>query len=458
MEEWVFIGDEHTDEQAPVDDPVFQSTDYSDCIPGATMISKQCDPVPCESTIPRDQLHFWERLKAPLLPLRSRPKRDFIHPQQLSPFPERLELPFSSDDILSGYEDLVSSGSGHFTMWGKMSPHEVLAEHVVDIHKVVADFRDVLKENSLPQTYGVNKYFSSQSPVQRRLSIYNWNPGPRRGREYAFEKQIAVKWHIVSLQETSDYVDHDILHERFHVTHYAGCAILFNKDTFYPDINVKSIYLHDTRRGLPDQIIEGELQGVLSRASFRRAAVSGQKFFTVLSLHISNIYAKKKGIANKLIQTLRAIMISQEVDLVAGDFNGTAWRCRSRNNLSTIDEAFSDCTPPGPTPLWGPGSIPNHWEDVSGFLKPPGSQRFWRLIEHGAFSIPRKALGLRPTDQSCHHETWLHLDFVDWSNKCSNQTYYNGHIRLKERPADSSYGTQKKRNISEAMSDHSLSS
>ena len=27
-----------------------------------------------------------------------------------------------------------------------------------------------------------------------------------------------------------------------------------------------------------------------------------------------------------LILTLRAIMISQEVDFVAGDFNGTAWR------------------------------------------------------------------------------------------------------------------------------------
>ena len=114
------------------------------------------------------------------------------------------------------------------------------------------------------------------------------------------------------------------------MTHHAGCAILFNKDTFHPDINVKSIYFHDTRRGLPDQIIESEqgwvLQGVLSRASFRHAAVSGQKFFTMLSLHVSNIYAKKKGIAKKFIQTLRATMISQEVDLVAGDFNGTAMR------------------------------------------------------------------------------------------------------------------------------------
>ena len=92
---------------------------------------------------------------------------------------------------------------------------------------------------------------------------------------------------------------------------------------------------------------------------FRRAAASGQKVFTVLSLYISNIYAKKKGIAKKIIQTLRAIFISQDVDLVAGDFNGTAWRCRGRDKISTIDEVFSDCvlpTPPGPPPLWGPGS------------------------------------------------------------------------------------------------------
>ena len=91
---------------------------------------------------------------------------------------------------------------------------------------------------------------------------------------------------------------------------------------------------------------------------------------------------RKKGIAKKIIQTIRALMVSQDIDLVAGDFNGTAWRCLSRDNVSTIDEVFSDCalpTPPGPTPLWGPGSIPNNWADVCGFLKLPGSQRFWKV-------------------------------------------------------------------------------
>ena len=37
---------------------------------------------------------FWERIEAPLPPLR--PRCNFIHPRQLSPFPERLELPCRS--------------------------------------------------------------------------------------------------------------------------------------------------------------------------------------------------------------------------------------------------------------------------------------------------------------------------------------------------------------------------
>ena len=110
-----------------------------------------------------------------------------------------------------------------------------------------------------------------------------------------------------------------------------------------------------------------------------------------------------------------------------------------------------------PLPLWGPGSIPDNWADVCGFLKPLGSQRSWKVIKHGAFSISRKTLGLRPTDQSCHHETGLHLNFVDWSKTWSRQNTYEPRISSKERPADGAYDNPKRR-ISEVMSDHSLSS
>ena len=76
---------------------------------------------------------------------------------------------------------------------------------------------------------------------------------------------------------------------------------------------------------------------------------------------------------------------------------------------------------------------------------------------HGAFSIPRKTLGLRPTDQSCHCETWLHLDFVDWRNSEPHHEEPDRRILLKERPAPPHQGAQK-RGISDIMSDHSLSS
>ena len=107
-------------------------------------------------------------------------------------------------------------------------------------------------------------------------------------------------------------------------------------------------------------------------------------FYGVVSTY-KQYLRPKRCTAEKLILTIRAIMIGQQIDVVAGDFNGTAWRCSDRNNISTIDETFEDCalpTPPGPTPLWGPGSIPNNWADVCGFRKPPGSDRYWKVRTH----------------------------------------------------------------------------
>ena len=112
-------------------------------------------------------------------------------------------------------------------MWGKMTSDEILTKHVVDIHRTEADFRVAFEriQASSSQASGVNKFFSSQSPMQKRFSVYNWNAGPRRSPEDATEKHIAGKWHLITLQEASDYVEHEILHERFHVTHFAGCRL-----------------------------------------------------------------------------------------------------------------------------------------------------------------------------------------------------------------------------------------
>ena len=58
---------------------------------------------------------FWEKTEAPLPPPRRR--CNFIHPKQLSPFLECLELPFPSGEILSGCEDVVSSSQDRYTTW-----------------------------------------------------------------------------------------------------------------------------------------------------------------------------------------------------------------------------------------------------------------------------------------------------------------------------------------------------
>ena len=80
-----------------------------------------------------------------------------------------------------------------------------------------------------------------------------------------------------------------------------------------------------------------------------------------------------------LILTLRVIVISPEVDLVAG---GTAWWHRGKDNFSTIkevsiiDEAYMDTiltTPPGSPPQREPCSLLDSWVNVCGFLKPSES-------------------------------------------------------------------------------------
>ena len=100
----------------------------------------------------------------------------------------------------------------------------------------------------------------------------------------------------------------ELLTNRFHVTHFGGCAVLFNEDTSFPDVKVKSIYLHDIRRV----------------ASFRRQLLSGQKSFTVMSLHTNNRFAKKRGIGKKLILTVRAVMLEHHVDVVSMELLGDA--------------------------------------------------------------------------------------------------------------------------------------
>ena len=150
---------------------------------------------------------------------------------QLSLYPERLMLPLPKEEILSGCEDIVSSCTDLYTTCRKTDPETILVRHMVDIKNAVAQFREASerRQDTAYQAHHGGKSLPNRLFMQKRLSIYNWNPGPRRGKEGAIEKRIAGRWHIITLQEASEYIDHMSLTSQFHVTHFGRCTQLTDK-------------------------------------------------------------------------------------------------------------------------------------------------------------------------------------------------------------------------------------
>ena len=134
----------------------------------------------------------------------------------------------------------------------------------------------------------------------------------------------------------------------------------------------------------------------------------------MMSLHINNHYPKKRGFAKNVLFAVRAVLCHEQVDMVAGDFYGAAWRKKSGDNQqrdSTTEKAFANTSlpiPHGSSPLWGPGNVPGERADVCGFTEPPNTDNEWQVRGHGTLEINCDVLGTRPTDQSCHHEVWIH--------------------------------------------------
>ena len=124
---------------------------------------------------------FLEKPEAPL----PHQKRvcNFIHPKQHSPCPERQKLPYPDEEISSGCEKDVSFIRDGFTTWVKADFNTILERHAVDVRRALAEFREASarRHDTSAQEYHFDSNVPNRSSVQKRLSICNWNPGPRRG-------------------------------------------------------------------------------------------------------------------------------------------------------------------------------------------------------------------------------------------------------------------------------------
>ena len=102
-----------------------------------------------------------------------------------------------------------------------------------------------------------------------------------------------------------------------------------------------------------------------SKASYHVRPSEGKPHFTMMSLHLHNIFAKKRGSAKNVVLAVRTAVQQEHVDKVAGDFNGAAWRRKrgeDHRRDSTIEEAFANPNlpiPDGPVPMWRPGGVPD---------------------------------------------------------------------------------------------------
>ena len=175
---------------------------------------------------------------------------EVIHPIQPGSTPQRPLLPRSDIEILTLFDDDISSIRDDHTLWVTADPTTVRARHMTDKGNAKPVFREARFRKCLssPSEYKFDSSKPNRLFTQTRISISTWNPGPRRGTPGAFERHIARKWHVIASQEAIEYLQHETLANHYHISHFARCAVLFNKDTFYPDAWVSSVYIHDTKK------------------------------------------------------------------------------------------------------------------------------------------------------------------------------------------------------------------
>ena len=91
------------------------------------------------------------------------------------------------------FSQKISPAVDGYSAWVKTDPETILMRHVVDARGFYPAFCEAPARRHEPssQEYRFYDDVPNRLTEQRRLSVYNWNPGPRRGKEGAIERHIA---------------------------------------------------------------------------------------------------------------------------------------------------------------------------------------------------------------------------------------------------------------------------
>ena len=58
------------------------------------------------------------------------------------------------------------------------------------------------------------------------------------------------------------------------------------------------------------------------------------------------------------------------------------------------------------------GELHGEWPECCGFVILPESQSQWVIMKHRSLNVKPADLGVKLSDQTWHHEQWLHLKFA----------------------------------------------
>ena len=147
-------------------------------------------------------------------------------------------------------------------------------------------------------------------------------PAPSTSRvQGAIENHIAVKWHIIALQEAMVVPSSRLLDESFSRDPLRRMRYSFSTRDNLPILTLRSAPFTSTIPGVGNirlstkDILDCFCRPSSPRASFRRLPPNGKSFSTMMSLH-TNHFAKKRGMGKKLLLTVRAVMLQEHVDMV----------------------------------------------------------------------------------------------------------------------------------------------
>ena len=174
-------------------------------------------------------------------------------------------------------------------------------------------------ESRLP----VTSECSSQLDEQWRLSILNWNAGPKRGEVTG---SITGAFHVIMVQEAGTHY-FDIAkdaEQQFHVCQDADQLILCHKKTFEPG-GVKSC------EEIPGTLKHDSfgLKNFMVKTKFRRPAKDETSACVAASANLSNTTAKRRDVAKRR----RNAAEENGADIIAGDFNSATFRERGKEGV-----------------------------------------------------------------------------------------------------------------------------